>query len=178
MAYTTPTSGSQDATGATEQAKEKVSEGVQQGAEQAKSTIRSQVDQRSTETGSKIKQQASDVRTVAEELRKQGKDAPAKMADQAAEHAERLGGYLHESDADRILSDVEDYARRNPWAVVAGGLAAGFLASRLLKASSDARARRPPSSRGQLTAGNGNDPQGTGRFGGVNEGAPGTAPTY
>src|SRR3954453_17865186 len=136
MAYTTPTTDRPDASsGAADQAKEK----VEQGAEQARNTVRSQVDQRSTDAGAKLKSQAGDVRTVAEELRKQGKEAPAKVAEQAAERVERVGGYLHDSDADRILSDAEQYARQNPWVVVAGGLAAGFLASRFLKASSTER---------------------------------------
>jgi hypothetical protein len=78
---------------------------------------------------------------VAEELRKQGKDKPAQYVEQAADRAERLGGYLEESDGDRILRDVEDFARRNPWAVAAGGLVLGFVASRMLKASSGERYR-------------------------------------
>ena len=84
---------------------------------------------------------ASDVRSVSEQLREQGKDQPAKLAEQAADRAERLGGYLRDNDADRILSDVEDFGRRQPWAVIAGGVAVGFLASRFLKASIDAALR-------------------------------------
>ena len=62
-----------------------------------------------------------------------------RYAEQAADRAERAGKWLHESDGDRILRDVEDFGRSNPWAVVAGGLALGFAASRLLKASSSER---------------------------------------
>jgi hypothetical protein len=161
MAYTPPATGRPEApTGAAEQAKEK----VQEGAEQAKSTVRGQVEQRSTDAGAKLKTQAGDVRTVAEELRKQGKDAPAKVAEQAAERVERVGGYLQESDADRILSDVERYARQNPWVVMAGGLAAGFLASRFLKASSSDRYQG--ASRPQVPAsGNGHSAGQIGRYG-------------
>ena len=36
----------------------------------------------------------SDIRTVGEELRRQGKDQPAKLAEQAAQRAESLGDYL------------------------------------------------------------------------------------
>jgi hypothetical protein len=36
---------------------------------------------------------------------------------------------------------VEDFARRNPWAVAAGGLVLGLAASRMLKASSSQRYR-------------------------------------
>src|SRR4051812_2878681 len=105
MAYTTPTPDQQGAaSGAADQAKEK----VQQGAEQAKSNLRTQVDQRSTDAGERLRGQAGDIHTVAQQLREQGQDAPARVAEQAAERVDRVGGYLRESDADRILSDVED----------------------------------------------------------------------
>jgi hypothetical protein len=108
---------------------------------QAKRGFRDQVDRRSTEAGQRIGMQAGDVRSMAEELRRQGKDGPARVAEQLADRAERFAGYLERSDGDRILRDVEGYARRNPWAVAAGALAAGFAASRFLKASSGQRYR-------------------------------------
>jgi uncharacterized protein YjbJ (UPF0337 family) len=114
-------------------------EKVQGAAQQAKGRISDQVDQRSTQAGERVSQQAGDMRTVAQQLREQGKDGPAKIADQVADRTERAGSYLSESDADRILSDVEDFARKNPWAVAAAGLALGFAASRMLKASSSQR---------------------------------------
>jgi hypothetical protein len=132
---TPPSSGSST----TERAREQASEQAQKAAGQAKSTLRSQVDQRSTEAGQKVGGFASDVRAVGDQLREQGKDRPAKMADEAADRAERLGRYLSESDADRILADVEDFGRRRPWVVVAGGVTLGFVASRFLKASSSRR---------------------------------------
>jgi hypothetical protein len=118
---------------------ERAKDQAQQAAGQAKSTLRSQVDQRSTDAGQKVGGFASDIRTVGDQLREQGKDQPAKLADQAADRAERLGSYLSESDADRILGDVEDFGRRQPWAVIAGGVALGLVASRFLKASSSRR---------------------------------------
>jgi len=110
-------------------------------ATEARGRMREQVDRRSTEIGERVGSTAGDARSVAEQLRSQGKEAPAKYVDQAADRAERLGGYLQESDADRILNDVEDFARRNPWAMAAAGLALGFAASRMLKASSGERYR-------------------------------------
>ena len=74
----------------TDQAKEK----AQEGAQQAKRTVRDQVDQRSTQAGERVGSTASDIRTVSEELRKQGKDQPAKLAEQAAQRAQSLGDYL------------------------------------------------------------------------------------
>ena len=120
----------------TDQAKEKAQAAAGQAKDKAGSQLRSQVDQRSTDAGHRVGGLASDLRAVRESLREQGKDQPARLADQAADRADRLGSYLKESDADRILGDVEDFGRRQPWAVIAGGVAIGLVASRFLKASS------------------------------------------
>ena len=142
---------------ATEQAQQKVQDvgrqaqqQAQQAAGQAKDRVRGQVDRRSTQVGEQIATQASDIRTVAEGLREQGKDKPAQLAERAAQHTERVGAYLKESDSDRILGDAENFARQRPWAVVAGGIALGMAASRFLKASS---AGRYGQSAGQLPPG-------------------------
>jgi hypothetical protein len=134
----------------TDQAKEKAQEAAGQAKDKAGFQLRSQVDQRSTDVGQRVGGYASDVRSVGEQLRQQGKDQPARLAEQAADHAERLGSYLKESDADRILGDVEDFGRRRPWAVIAGGVAVGLVASRLLKASSSERYQQRTSDYQQL----------------------------
>jgi len=114
---------------------------AREAAGQARGRVREQVDQRSTQLGEQVNSNASEARSVAEELRNQGKDAPARYVEQAADRAERVGGYLQNSDGDTILRDIEDFGRRNPWAIAAGGLALGFVASRMLKASSSQRYR-------------------------------------
>jgi hypothetical protein len=106
---------------------------------QARGRFSDQVDQRSTQAGERIAGTASDVRSIAEELRSQGKDAPANLAEQVAGQADRVGDYLKGASGDRILRDVEDFARRQPMLVAAGALALGFAASRFLKASSGRR---------------------------------------
>jgi hypothetical protein len=148
--YSTP-AGNGPTTGdssTTEQAKEQ----AQRAARQAKSTLRSQVDQRSTQAGERVGGFASDMRSVGDQLRQQGKDQPAKLAEQAADRADQAGDYLKRSDADRILNDVEDFGRRQPGAVIAGGLALGLLASRFLKASSTNRYEQRRQTYGQLPA--------------------------
>jgi ElaB/YqjD/DUF883 family membrane-anchored ribosome-binding protein len=120
---------------AADQAKER----AQNVASQAQDRIREQVDQRSTEVGERVTTTAGDIRSVGEELRKQGKDAPARVADQAADRIESAGGYLRDADADRILNDVEDFGRQRPWAVLAGAVVVGVAAARFLKASSQRR---------------------------------------
>ncbi len=116
-------------------------EKAQEAAGQAQNMLREQVDQRSTRAGEQVSGTAEDLRSVGEELRKQGKDTPAKLADTAADRAERLGSYLSQSDGDRLLTDLEDFGRRQPLAVLAGGLVLGMAAARFLKASSGRRYR-------------------------------------
>jgi hypothetical protein len=132
--------------GAKEQAQEKAQqvagqakEQAGQAAGQAKSRARTLVDERSTQAGQQVGQQVSDLRTVGEKLREEGKEGPAKIADQAAERGDKLSRYLQDADADRILQDIEDLGRKSPLAVALGGLTLGFLASRFLKASSSQR---------------------------------------
>jgi len=108
-------------------------------AETARSRAREQLDRRSTGWGESVSGTAGDVRSVSDELRKQGKEGPAKAADKAAEQAERIGAYLQEKDADALLHDVEDFGRRRPWAVAGIGLLLGIAAARMLKASSSSR---------------------------------------
>ncbi len=127
---------------AAEQAREKAEPALRQArgrAEelrgQAGNRVRGQVDTRSTDAGEQVQALAGAVRTSSEDLRGQGREREAKVAEQAAERAERAGAYLRDSDADRILGDVEAFARERPWLVVVTGAALGFLAARFLKAS-------------------------------------------
>jgi hypothetical protein len=144
-----PVYGTEESTGnggTTEQVKEQVREKAQVAQDkargamgQARGRVSEQVDQRSTQAGERIAGTAGDVRSIADELRSQGKDTPANLAEQAANQADRVGDYLKGASGDRILRDVEDFARRQPMLVAAAGLALGFAASRFLKASSSRR---------------------------------------
>jgi hypothetical protein len=127
-------------------------EKAQQAAGQAQDKLREQIDQRSTQAAEQINTQASDLRSVSDALRKEGKDGPADAADRLAGYAEKVGGYLHEKDSHALLADAEDFGRQRPWAAVAGGLALGLAASRFLKASSGRRyqSRTSSSSPSQL----------------------------
>lgn len=102
---------------------------------EARDAARVQVDDRSSRAGAGMLEAAADVRDIAEELRRKGRDRPAQLADQAADRMDRFGAYLKESDADRIMSDARRFARRQPAVVVAGAAVVGIVAGRLLKAS-------------------------------------------
>jgi hypothetical protein len=113
----------------------------------AQEGIRQQIDERSTQAGEQVAGTAQDLRSVGEELRKQGKDTPAKLADRAAEQTEKVGSYLKDNGPDKMLEDVEDFGRQRPWAVLAGGLVVGVAAARFLKASSRGRYQQRNGSR-------------------------------
>jgi hypothetical protein len=143
MSTGTPTTAGQRAGG---EAKQKVQEATgqaqekaQEAAIQARGKLREQLDQRSTQAAEQINSQASDLRSVSESLREQGKEGPAKAADRLAGYVENVGGYLRQKDSDALLADAEDFGRRQPWAVSAAALALGFAAARFLKASSRER---------------------------------------
>src|ERR687884_343498 len=100
-------------------------------AQQAKDTVKEQAQQ--------VASVSDAMRSMGEQLRSQGSDMPAQLVHQVANQTEQLGRYLRDSDADRILRDVEDFGRRQPWVVAAAGLALGVAAARFLKASSKRR---------------------------------------
>jgi hypothetical protein len=135
------------------QAKEKAQEA---GAE-ARSRVRDEVDRRSTDAGYQAGSTAQALRDASGRLREDGNEQVARGLEQVADRIDRAGGWLRDSDGDAILRDVEDFGRRNTLAVVAGGLALGFAASRLLKASSrnryESSSRLPSTARD--TSGNG-----------------------
>ena len=80
-------------------------------------------------------QESGQAQQVADQVREKVGEA----AEQAADRIDRAGTYLRDSDADRILNDVEDFGRSRPWAVLGGAVVVGFAAARFLKASSRER---------------------------------------
>ena len=129
-----------------DQAKEKVQEKAQQVQQksqevkgQAGDRVRRELDNRTAQAGSQLQFTADAMRRTGEQLRDEGKEGPAKAATAVAERAERFGNYMTATNADRMLHDVEDFARRQPLLFALGGATLGFLASRFVKASSSGR---------------------------------------
>jgi hypothetical protein len=132
--------------GATDQARERAQEvgaqakeKAQEAGAQARSRMRDEVDRRSTMAGEQAGSTAQALRETSNRLRDEGNEPIARGMEQVADRIERAGGWLRDADGDRILRDVEDFGRRNSLVVMAGGLAIGFAASRMLKASSRRR---------------------------------------
>ena len=101
--------------------------------------IREQLDRRSTQAGEQLQAIGKTLQSGANQLRSEGKDVPARVVEEVARRADDVGGYLQSAEADRILGDIEGFARRRPWLTAGVGALAGFLASRFVKASGSRR---------------------------------------
>jgi ElaB/YqjD/DUF883 family membrane-anchored ribosome-binding protein len=101
--------------------------------------IREQLDQRSTQAGEQLQSIGKTLQSGANQLRSEGKDAPARVVAEVARRADDVGGYLQSAEADRILGDLEGFARRRPWLTAGIGAVAGLMASRFVKASGNRR---------------------------------------
>lgn len=150
------TTGQDKAHGAADQAKDKAQGVADQAkdkaqgvAEQAKSAASDQVDSRSTQLGDTVGDKASEVRSLGDSMHEQGNDTVAKVVDQVATYTEQIADYLRNADGGSLTSDLERMARKQPWAVSLGGLALGFAASRVIRASSDRRHEQDMDGAGQ-----------------------------
>lgn len=141
---------------AIEQAQEKVGEGVELAKSSAAGFIRSQMDERSTQIGEQLDGAGQALRQAGQTMEREGTPGQ-QLVDRAALQVERSAKYLSQSDGKKLLNDFERIGRENPWGVIAGGIALGFLGARFLKASSSKRFEeyqasyyRQPSSSRQL----------------------------
>ena len=130
--------------------------------EQGRNRLGETLDERTTQAGGQAQHMAVAMRQTVTQLRSQGEAGTAQMAglfEAAADRVDNFGDYLQRTSGDRLLHDVEDFARRRPWAVAGIGLIAGLAASRFLKASSerryDSRGSGHPSSYAYDSGGNG-----------------------
>lgn len=101
----------------------------------AKGLLRKQIDQRLGAFGDQLKGAADQIRSAGDHLRTQGSDTAANFADGLAERTERVASYLQSTDPERLMDDVENFARRQPWVIAGAGVLLGLAASRTLKAA-------------------------------------------
>jgi hypothetical protein len=110
-------------------------EHAQAAAGQAKDKATAQVDERTTQVGQQVGAHAESLDGVARELRRQGKEGPAKVAEQAGQRVKDVGEYLQQTDGESLVQTAQDVAREHPAAAAAVAAAAGFAAGRVIKAS-------------------------------------------
>jgi hypothetical protein len=102
----------------------------------AKEQARAQYDERKSAAVGELGSLASSLRRVVDDL---GASHPNNMSGRVvstiADRIETFGQSLEGKDLDRVIGDVETFARRNPAAFLGGAVALGFIASRFLKSS-------------------------------------------
>jgi hypothetical protein len=124
--------------GVIEQAQEKVGAEVEQAKTSAGSFIQSLVDERSTQLGEQLHGAVQALRQAEQTMEQEGTPG-RQLVDRTATQVERTARYLSQSDGRRLLNDFEGLGRRNPWAMIGGGMVLGLLGARFLKASSSRR---------------------------------------
>jgi hypothetical protein len=79
---------------------------------------------------------AETLRGVARELRDDPATcAVADFAERGAQMIDRAGSYLEQTSLEKMFADARRFSRERPLVVAAAGIAAGIVASRLLKAT-------------------------------------------
>lgn len=107
--------------------------------EQGSARLRDQFDQRSSQAGSQVRSLAEALRRGGNDLSNEGNSNAAQLTGQAADRIERLGNYLEQKRGDELMHDIETFARRRPWLLAGLGMLAGVAAARFMKASSEQR---------------------------------------
>lgn len=116
---------------AAHQAKEQ----TRQAAEQAKGEARSMAEERKSQVTSEINNIAQAFRNSGQQLRSQNEEPVARYATQIADRLENTSSYLNQHTVDDILSDAEDFARRQPELFLGSAFGLGLLVSRFFKSS-------------------------------------------
>ena len=121
------------------EASDAVSSKASEAVDSGRGVLADQIGQRSTQLSDQVGSASQTMRRVADQARTEGNDQHARLAEQAADRGDRVSSYLQEVEPEQLLSDVEDFARRQPWVVAGVGLFIGFAVARSLKASSGRR---------------------------------------
>ena len=130
---------------AAEQATQIAATAIDKVGEQAKQTASTQKDR----IADGLDATANAIRQTGQSV-KQEQPMVADYAEKAALRVDRVSGYLRQHDVDEVITDVQDYARRNKGIFVAGTLLLGFMTARLVK-SAGRRQQLPQPSTGYAT---------------------------
>lgn len=105
----------------------------------AKETARSKLTEQQRGAASSLGDLAQALRRAARDLEGERQGA-ARMVQWTADGLERVSSTLGSKDLDTMMRDIGSFARNQPVAFFGAAIAAGFLATRFLKASSSSQA--------------------------------------
>ena len=119
---------------------ETVSEQATKAKDKGRRELRDQLDDRTTQLGQQARLLAATLRRSGVETQAQGSDEVVeRITVGVADQLECAGDYLQRATGDEMLRDAERFVRTRPWVVAGAAAAAGVLASRILKRSSERR---------------------------------------
>ena len=106
--------------------------------DRVKETATAQISNQKTRATDGLGSIASAVRQSSRPLRDNQQDMIAEYVEKAADQIERFSTSLRERDVNDLVSDVQQFARRQPALFIGAAFATGLVAARFLKSSSDA----------------------------------------
>jgi hypothetical protein len=158
-----PSTGGQSASAEARRRAEEAGEAVRDRAdrvmEQGREQTRSLLQDQKRRAADRLGGVAEGLHEAAHDLEEHDLGFAARYADRAAARVEGWARGIRERDIDDVLSEAEDYARRQPELFVGGAFLAGFVLARLAKSSSDRRRSREA----ELAATSGGGAYGIGR---------------
>lgn len=124
-------------------AKEQGTEVGREAARQARNLYGEARTQLASQTGEQQRKAAGGLRSLADEMRSMaeqgGQAGPVtELARQAADRVHGVAGWLEEREPGDLITEVRDYARRNPGTFLVGAAVLGVLAGRLTRSISAA----------------------------------------
>jgi len=126
----------------TEQAKQQAGQVVQQTrqaasrvADQAVQQVKTQIEAGKERAKGELQEVSQALHATSETLREHNQEAIGRYAEAGAELVEQVSGYLRDRNVERIVDDVEGFARRQAGLFLGGAFALGFILSRFFKSS-------------------------------------------
>ena len=124
-------------------AKEQGTEVGREAARQARNLYGEARTQLASQTGEQQRRAAGGLRSLADEMRSMaeqgGQAGPVtELARQAADRVQGVAGWLEQREPGDLITEVRDYARRNPGTFLVGAAVLGVLAGRLTRGISAA----------------------------------------
>ena len=119
----------------------KATDGAKQLASSAQSTAQQRIDRSRQDAASTLTSVASTLKSSSSQLRDGDQPMASEYIERAAQQIERVAEYVQNADMGKMMSEVEDFARRRPAVFIGSAFAAGLLAARFLKSSREAESR-------------------------------------
>jgi hypothetical protein len=110
-------------------------EGAEEFAEEARRKGKSFIEEQKTTAANSLGSIASALHDTCSRLESE-QPSTARLFGQGAEALDRLANTLNQHDAEGLMRQAQDLARRQPALMLGGAVAAGFLLSRMLKSTS------------------------------------------